>query len=64
MGKRRQTRPQDEYEVIFTKYVTLRSGRRIYAASYGLKYGDHNPSGRLPSTQGHSAMMQAPPIPP
>ena len=26
----------DNYEVIFVKYITLRNGKRIYAAHYGL----------------------------
>lgn len=26
-----------EYVVVFTPYITLRNGRRIYAQAYGLK---------------------------
>ncbi len=35
--RRKMTRPENEYVVIFTKYITLKGGRRIYASSYGLK---------------------------
>jgi len=30
-------RPDDRGDVIFTAYITLRNGRRLYAASVGLK---------------------------
>ena len=30
-------KPEGEYVVVFTKYITLRNGRRLYASNYGLK---------------------------
>lgn len=27
----------DGYDEVFTKFITLKNGRRIYASSYGLK---------------------------
>ena len=27
----------DDYDIIFTKYITTRNGKRIYAWQYGLK---------------------------
>lgn len=34
--ERKRNAPQ-EYQVIFRPWITLRSGRRLYAAAYGLK---------------------------
>lgn len=31
------TTPTASYEVVYTKFITLKNGRRIYASSYGLK---------------------------
>lgn len=31
------TRVADEYDVVYTAYITLKSGKRIYAWWYGLK---------------------------
>lgn len=31
------TAPQPEFDEVFTAYITLKSGKRIYAAAYGLK---------------------------
>lgn len=28
---------EDEYEEIYSAYITLKNGKRIYASSYGLK---------------------------
>ncbi len=27
----------DDYEEVFTAYITLKNGKRLYASSYGLK---------------------------
>jgi hypothetical protein len=32
----RTDRPRPEGEVYFTKYITLRNGKRLYASAYGL----------------------------
>jgi len=37
MGRQKKARPRGDYEVVFTKSITLRNGRRLFAASYGLK---------------------------
>ena len=31
------TTPTAGYEFVYTKFITLKNGRRIYASSYGLK---------------------------
>lgn len=35
--RKKRARPQDEYVVIYTRYITLKGGRRIFASNYGLK---------------------------
>lgn len=31
-----RTDPRPEENVVYTKYITLRNGKRLYAAAYGL----------------------------
>lgn len=31
-----KTDPRPEQTVVYTKYITLRNGKRLYAAAYGL----------------------------
>ena len=31
-----RTAPRPENNVVYTKYITLRNGKRLYAAAYGL----------------------------
>lgn len=32
-----KTVPRPEENVVYTKYITLRNGKRLYAAAYGLE---------------------------
>ena len=34
---KKKDRIPEGYEVIFVAYITLRNGKRLYAAAYGLK---------------------------
>jgi hypothetical protein len=36
MGKEPNPRPSDDETVIYTRYITLRNGKRIFASAYGL----------------------------
>jgi len=36
-NQKRKSRPQGVQRVVFTRWITLRNGRRLYASAYGLK---------------------------